>query len=316
VTDEAAGIRRVGDGIDPSARAQELRATLGAIVEEAQELSEQLVAESREEAAATTREAQDKADALLARARSDAEQITSQARAAADAVRSQAEAQVEEYRRRVRSEVTEQVTRQVTDQSRRDLARVRAQSHDVIGDLEASVRILGVSLESAVTNIADMLSALEALRSHMVDPEADPAEAAVVAQPPEPAGIQGPGRGEEPTYDVHAPPRSVPTAPSVFDEAGSTAAEVVQRIEHPTDAVPLSATEAFLRSSQLDPDRLDLTPPDRRDMDDWTQELAAPPEAGEESSNGSPTPQAPESGAAQESDEQGKPLGWLFRSPQ
>ena len=126
---------------------------------------------------------------------------------------------MEEYRRRVRAEVTEQVTRQVTEQSRRDLAAVRAQSRDVIGDLEASVRILGVSLESAVTNIADMLAALEALRSHMVDPEADPAEAAVVT-PRAREGVQTweQQRGEAPTFGSQAPPRrGVPTAPSVFD---------------------------------------------------------------------------------------------------
>jgi hypothetical protein len=314
VTDEAAGIQRAGDGIDPSARAQELRATLGAIVEEAQDLSEQLVAESREAAAATTREAQDKADAVLARARADAEEITAQARAAADAVRVQAESQVEEHRRRVRAEVTEHVTRQVNEQSRRDLARVRAQSHDVIGDLEASVRILGVSLESAVTNIADMLSALEALRSHMVDPEADPTEAAVVAQR-EPEGA----RNDEPAFSAPAPPRSVPTIPSVFDEAGSTAAEVVQRNEHPGEAIPLSATEAFLRSSQLQPDELPVPPADRVSVEeDWNEDLSEPTDEerpnGASGSSGTNADETADETA--ESDEPGKPLGWLFRSPQ
>ena len=49
---------------------------------------------------------------------------------------------------------------------------MRAQSQAVIGDLEASVRILGVSMESAVANIAEMLSALEQLRSHTGRPDA------------------------------------------------------------------------------------------------------------------------------------------------
>jgi len=322
VTDQAAGNRSGGDGVDPSTRALELRATLGAIVEEAQDLSEQLVAESREAAAATTREAQDKADSILARARADAEEISSQARAAADAVRAQAEAEVEEHRRRVRAEVTEQVTRQVTEQSRRDLARVRAQSHDVIGDLEASVRILGVSLESAVTNIADMLSALEALRSHMVDPEDDPGQPAVVVQR-EPATVvaREPARvAEEPTYGSQAPPRSVPTSPTVFDEAGSTAAEVVQRDESASSA-PLSATEAYLLSSRLDSDELgELDAPFDRPpaRGNGADEPSAPvPSVDDEASDGS-TQDADREGADQtdERDEQGKPLGWLFRSPQ
>ena len=315
MTDEAAGTRRGGDGADPSTRAQELRATLGAIVDEAQLLSEQLVAEGREAAAQATREAQDKADALLARARADAEEITGQARAAADAVRYRAEADVEEHRRRVRAEVTEQVTRQVNEQSRRDLARVRAQSHDVIGDLEASVRILGVSLESAVTNIADMLSALESLRSHMVDPEADPDEAAVAEPGTVVVQRREQPRADEPAFGAQGPTR-VPHAPSVFEQAGSTAAgEVVQRTDHPEDAVQLTATEAFLRSSQLD--HPDDPPFDRSGLGDgWADELTAPTTAEEDRTTPSATRPEPNGHRVEESDEQGKPLGWLFRSPQ
>ena len=316
MTDEAAGTGRGADGVDPSTRAEELRATLGAIVDEAQQLSEQLIAESREAAARTNREAQDKADGLLARARADAEEITAQARAAADAVRARAEADVEEHRRRVRAEVTEQVTRQIAEQSRRDLARVRAQSHDVIGDLEASVRILGVSLESAVTNIADMLSALESLRSHMVDPEADPGEAAVAAEPQ--AAVvhtQESLRSGDEGFGAQVPSSFVPAPPTVFDEAGSAAAgEVVQRADHPEDAVPLTATEAFLRSSQLDPDHVD-PPFDRAVIEErWGEET--PSTTDEDSPNGAPTRSRAEPEEAREGDEQGKPLGWLFRSPQ
>lgn len=317
MTDEAASTGRGGDGVDPSTRAEELRATLGAIVDEAQQLSEQLITESREAAARTTREAQDKADGLLARARADAEEITAQARAAADAVRARAEADVEEHRRRVRAEVTEQVTRQVTEQSRRDLARVRAQSHDVIGDLEASVRILGVSLESAVTNIADMLSALESLRSHMVDPEAEPGQAAVVADPP--AAVvhtQESPRPGEGAFGAQVTSGFVPAAPTVFDQAGSTAsAEVVQRADHPEDAVPLTATEAFLRSSQLDPDHVEVPPFNRAEVEErWGEKT--PPAPDQEPPHGSPTRSAPQPEEPREGDEQGKPLGWLFRSPQ
>ncbi len=35
----------------------------------------------------------------------------------------------------------------------------------MIGDLEASVRILGVSLEAAIANIGEMLGALDSLRA-------------------------------------------------------------------------------------------------------------------------------------------------------
>jgi hypothetical protein len=319
VTDEA--VRQGGEMIDPSTRARELRATLGAIVEEAQQVSEQLVAESREAAAATTREAQDRADAVLARARADAEEITAQARAAADAVRTRAEAEVEEHRRRVRADVTEQVTRELSEQSRRDLARVRAQSHAVIGDLEASVRILGVSLESAVTNISDMLSALEALRSHMVDPEADPAQAAVVERAP--SVVRERRRAvaaDQPGFAAQVPPRSVPTAPSVFDQAGSTAAgEVVQRAEESAAAPPLSATEAFLLSSQLDPspDEVAGSFDEPSGGPDPTRESPPSAAAGEEPRNGSSARSVPEDDdGVEQRDEQGKPLGWLFRSPQ
>jgi|tagenome__1003787_1003787.scaffolds.fasta_scaffold20830045_2 hypothetical protein len=176
-----------------SARAQELRASLGArreveallaeasatreaavadadaVIEEAQQVSDQLLRESRTEAERTTTDARLRAEGVVARARTEAEDITRQARAAADAVRARAEAQVEEHRKRVRAELTEQVTREVADQSRRELARVQERQQGMIGDIEASVRILGVSMEAAVANIAEMLSALDSLRAHTAE---------------------------------------------------------------------------------------------------------------------------------------------------
>jgi cell division septum initiation protein DivIVA len=187
------------DAPSSSARAHELRASLGArreveallaeasatreaavadadaIIEEAQQVSEQLLHESRAEAERVTTDARHRADGVVARARSEAEDITRQARAAADAVRARAEAQVEEHRRRVRAELTEQVTREVAEQSRRELARVHERQQAMIGDLEASVRIMGVSMEAAVANIGEMLSALDSLRAHTAESLGDPA---------------------------------------------------------------------------------------------------------------------------------------------
>src|SRR5262249_29697537 len=125
--------------------------------------------ESRNEAERTTSDARVRAEGVVGRARTEAEDITRQARAAADAVRARAEAQVEEHRKRVRAELTEQVTREVTEQSRRELARVHQRQQAMIGDLEASVRILGVSMEAAVANIAEMLAALDSLRAHTAE---------------------------------------------------------------------------------------------------------------------------------------------------
>jgi cell division septum initiation protein DivIVA len=187
------------DAPSSSARAHELRASLGArreveamlaeasatreaavadadaIIEEAQQVSEQLLQESRTEAERVSTDARHRAEGVVSRARSEAEDITRQARAAADAVRARAEAQVEEHRRRVRAELTEQVTREVAEQSRRELARVHERQQAMIGDLEASVRILGVSMEAAVANIAEMLGALDSLRTHTAESLGDTA---------------------------------------------------------------------------------------------------------------------------------------------
>jgi cell division septum initiation protein DivIVA len=187
------------DAANGSARAQEMRANLGArreveallaeasatreaavadadsIIEEAQQVSDQLLRESRSEAERTSTDARSRAEGLVARARSEGEDITRQARAAADAVRARAEAQVEEHRKRVRAELTEQVTREVAEQNRRELARVHERQQAMIGDIEASVRILGVSMEAAVANISEMLSALDSLRAHTAESLGDAA---------------------------------------------------------------------------------------------------------------------------------------------
>ena len=194
---------------------QELRASLDAIVSEAERLSEQLIAESRAAAAGTTREAEDKAVGGPQTRR----------RAAADAIRARAEAEVEEHRRRVRAEVAEQVRAEV-EPSRTGASwpRVRAQSQAVIGDLEASVRILGVSLESAVANIAEMLSALEA--APVAHGRPDAASAATPPTPADRSSCWAHARGAPGAADVRTSERRVrragsaaigPAAPSVFD---------------------------------------------------------------------------------------------------
>ena len=249
----------LGSG-DATTRAQELRASLGArqeaenflaeagrvrqeaasaadaMVEEAQQLSAQLVSESRGTADQINAEARERADGVLARARIEAEEVAERARATADAIRSAAEADIEEHRRRVRAEVTAQVTRDLTEQHRIAEAGAREQSDALISDLEASVRILGVSLESALANVSELLGSLEALRS-----TADPAprmdelwpetdDARRVASP-----HRRPRHGgqhlDETAYAVGstvAPATSVPSATAQFgtEPAGAGAAGV------------------------------------------------------------------------------------------
>ena len=62
----------------------------------------------------------------------------------------------------------------MAEQSRRELARVHERQQAMIGDLEASVRILGVSMEAAVANIAEMLGALDSLRTHTAESLGEP----------------------------------------------------------------------------------------------------------------------------------------------
>ncbi len=276
------------DAASTSARAHELRASLGArreieallseasatretavadadaIVEEAQQISDQLVRESRAEVDRLATEARERAEGIVGRARSEAEDITRQARSAADAVRARAEAQVEDHRRRVRAELTEQVTREVGEQSRRELARVHERQQAMIGDLEASVRILGVSLEAAVTNIGEMLSALDSLRIHTAE---SLGEAGVpMTNQPRHAETAGDPDADEPAV----------AGAEANDEPGETDETATDNLvdgNDPGDLAevedadpPLTATEAYLRSAHLNHDDPPLPPVDDSDV--------------------------------------------------
>lgn len=255
----------LGSG-DATTRAQELRASLGArqdaesmlaeasrirqeavasadaLVEEAQQLSAQLVRESRELADQQAAESRERSDGILARARLEAEELADRARATADAIRAKAEADVEEHRRRVRAEVTDQVTRDLTEKYERQVTSAREQSESLISDLEASVRILGVSLESALSNVSELLGSLDSLRStteagptHVTQPEpARPESARPEPARPEPARPE-PVRAADPVGDhlIRA------TVPEVGAEVGaevepeSTVAEAADALEAP-----------------------------------------------------------------------------------
>jgi hypothetical protein len=267
------------------------------VIEEAQQVSEQLLRESRTEAERTTTDARLRSEGVVARARDEAEDITRQARAAADAVRARAEAQVEEHRKRVRAELTEQVTREVAEQSRRELARLHDRQQAMIGDLEASVRILGVSMEAASANIAEMLAALDSLRAHsteslgdatfsMTDPPRHaetagdgPDPDAVAAEVGDPAGGDGDddtgdavdtddsgdsGDGDDSDDGDDGEPARGRTARSghLVDVLADLDRPVVDDDEDP----PLTATEAFLRSAHLDHGDPPLPPADDADV--------------------------------------------------
>jgi hypothetical protein len=287
---------------EASATREAAVADADAIIEEAQQVSDQLLQESRTEAERVTSEARVRAEGLVSRARTEAEDIARQARAAADAVRARAEAQVEEYRRRVRAELMEQVTREITEQSRRELARVHERQMSMIGDLEASVRILGVSMESAVGNISEMLGALDSLRVHAAESLGDagvpmntpprhaepldhlirsttdaridggPGEPEAEATAEEDAEVEDPA---EPEADssvpeseaVHEPAEEVPGRAS-DDGSGepSDVAAVADAQEPPDEGPPLTATEAFLRSAHLDHGDPPLPPMDDADV--------------------------------------------------
>ena len=283
------------DAASTSARAQELRASLGArreveallaeasatreaavadadaVIEEAQQVSEQLLRESRTEADRATTDARQRAEGVVARARDEAEDITRQARAAADAVRARAEAQVEEHRKRVRAELAEQVTREVTEQSRRELSRLHDRQQAMIGDIEASVRILGVSMEAATANIAEMLAALDSLRAQSTESLGD--ATAPMTDPPRHAEAHAEEPSDDPDPDAVAAAVDDPAGDdddtSDADEAddadparGRTAGSghLIDALADLDDAVaddddedpPLTATEAFLRSAHLD----------------------------------------------------------------
>jgi cell division septum initiation protein DivIVA len=360
------------DAASSSARAHELRASLGtrreveallaeasatreaavadadAIIEEAQQVSDQLLRESRTEADRVTTDARLRAEGVVGRARDEAEDITRQARAAADAVRARAEAQVEEHRRRVRTELTEQVTREVTEQSRRELARVQERQQAMIGDLEASVRILGVSMEAAVANIAEMLAALDSLRTHTAESLGD--AGVPMTTPPRHAepgdelfrdttqGATVAGQsGKGSMFDNPGPGSSVPSAEPVYDVSEDLAGD--QTAEDAGDAgdaeaPPRTATEAFLRSAHIDHGDPPLPPLDdaevgaryardamratarartRRD-DDTLDVIPDPDPDGEPDKGGERAAEAARDSGRDEAETSGKPLGWLFRS--
>jgi hypothetical protein len=320
---------------DANTRAQELRASLGArqdaesmlaeagrirqeaaasadaLVDEAQQLSAQLVRESRELAEKLTTEARERADGILARSRAEAEELADRARATADAIRAKAETEVEEYRRRVRAEVTDQVTRDLTEQHRREVAAAREQSEGLVSDLEASVRILSVSLESAVANVSELMASLDNLRSTSSDVTPGTAHGtaagtsrglSVPESEPEPRDAEP---VESPSYDVDnpAPATTVPSPVSQFraetDDAG------------PEPERPRSATEAFLSSSSLEVEQ------SSQELRDLQQSEEARRRRGDESRRAA---QRRELEGLSDDDpnpaEAARPLGWLFRSAQ
>jgi hypothetical protein len=300
------------DAASTSARAQELRASLGArreveamlaeasatreaavadadaIIEEAQQVSDQLLRESRADAERTTSEARVRAEGVVARAREEAEEITRQARAAADAVRARAEAQVEEHRKRVRAELTEQVTREVTEQSRRELTRLHERQQSMIGDIEASVRILGVSMEAATANISEMLGALDSLRAHSTESLGDATTSLTPARHAEagddrPDDLEAPAGDDDGADETRAGIRdeTEDETDEADDEAddGQPASGRTVRSGHLVDALadldervaddddpPLTATEAFLRSAHIDHGDPPLPPTDDSDI--------------------------------------------------
>ena len=351
---------------DATTRAQELRASLGArqdaetmlaeagrirqdaaaaadaLVEEAQQLSAQLVAESKRAAEQVAEDARVQADGVLAQARTEAEEVTAQARASADALRAAAETEIEEHRRRVRAEVAAQVTHELTEQHRAAEARAREESEALISDLEASVRILGVSLESSLSNVSELLGSLEALR-----PAAGPGTARTGATRVAdlvPESLREPLTDPltEPLAESSAETRSEPVAsdplpeqrrsrPAVGDRVddilfgggqhvGSTAPGVPSATspfgtddEAPDPDRPRSATEAFLSSSSIEIEQAsrelrDLQHPEeaRRRRGDESRRAA---DEREPSDDGSDDDEPPPSDEA-------RPLGWLFRSAQ
>jgi hypothetical protein len=314
----------LGSG-DATTRAQELRASLGArqdaetllaeasrvrqeaasaadaMVGEAQELSGQLVAESRRSAEQIEAEARERADGVVARARIEAEEIAERARATADAIRTAAENDIEEHRRRVRAEVTSQVTRELTEQHELAEARAREKAEAMISDLEAAVRILGVSLEGGLANVTELLSSLDALRA-----------TTDTSGPSGPSGPTAPRdvlRDAIPAYDggsTSAPAAAVPAPSSQFGTE-------VEEPEADPDR-PRSATEAFLSSSSLEIEQSsrelrDLQHPEeaRRRRSEESRRAAQRREVDEALADEDPEPE-PADGT--------RPLGWLFRTAQ
>ena len=292
----------LGSG-DATTRAQELRASLGA-----RQDAESMLAEAskiRQEAVASrtpsSRRPSSSPRSSCARAvLADAERPSRRATAptaswpgpdrgrgarrtgpgaTADAIRAKAESDVEEHRRRVRAEVTDQVTRDLTEKYEREAAAAREQSESLVSDLEASVRILGVSLESPLANVSELLGSLEGLRStsetghaHVGrvepsssdrlrrDPDRGPARARTTSRPrprtraarvgaggrARRGSRRGAGRRVVVRRRQPAPATSVPSAVSQFRAESD---------EEPVPERPRTATEAFLSSSALEIDQ-------------------------------------------------------------
>lgn len=326
----------LGSG-DATTRAQELRANLGArqdaeamlaeasrirqdaasaadaMVEEAQQLSEQLVAESRRTAEQVTGEARERADGVLARARMEAEEVAERARATADAIRSAAETDIEEHRRRVRAEVTAQVTLDLTEQHRLAEAKAQEQSEAAISDLEASVRILGVSLESALANVSELLGSLEVLRTAADPPIAGPEGPRTETQ--RPAGTAPAPPDDDETLDERpygsaptgGPSSGVPSATSPFGT----------EVDAPPAAdpgAPRTATEAFLSSSSLEIEQAN------RELRDLQHPEEARRRRSEESRRAAQLRELEAGDPADDVDldasDTARPLGWLFRTAQ
>lgn len=325
---------------DATTRAQELRTSLGArqdveamlaeaskvrqdaaiaadaLVEEAQQLSAQLVEESQHSADQLTTDARERADSVLSRARLEAEEVAERARATADAIRTTAEQDVEDHRRRVRSEVTAEVTRDLTEQHRREVAGARKQSEELISDLEASVRILGVSLESALSNLSALLGSLESLRT-AADPSPGPedrtAEVIEIAEV-----VQVPAVAAERVQPLDhlfgGPPAPHEDEASVEDpeHAPDDQQDDPAEGEHAVAGRPRSATEAFLSSSSLEVEQA------TRELRDLKQSDEARKRRSEESRRAAQRREL-EDGLPDDDPgptEGGRPLGWLFRTAQ
>jgi hypothetical protein len=278
------------------------------LVAEGQRSAEQLVAEGQRSAEQITGEARERADGVLARARTEAEEVADQARANADALRAAAEADIEEHRRRVRAEVTALVTQELTEQHRVAEATAREQSEALISDLEASVRILGVSLESALANVTELLGSLEALR-----PTAAPATPGIAAGTTEwePPASRTPG-----AHLVDTPFGLEPTLPSATSVPSASSPFGTETQEPPADRDrPMSATEAFLSSSSMEIEQAsqelrDLQHPEdaRRRRSDESRRAAQRRELDAGAPGDDEEPEA--------ADEAARPLGWLFRTAQ
>jgi hypothetical protein len=210
----------------------------------------------------------------------------------------------------------------------------------MIGDLEASVRILGVSMEAAVANIAEMLAALDSLRAHTAESLGD--ATVPMTAPPRHADGEDDEAGESATAEddaERADESDEADEADEDDEESDAPRGRTPRSGHLVDALadldntvdegpPRTATEAFLRSAHIDHGDPPLPPMDdaevgaryardamratartRTRQDEETLEVL-PERDGTRS--GGPDERTP--GDEGSDGASGKPLGWLFRS--